>query len=155
VDYRQAPIPHQIRNIAHDQARLYAINSHLVQPPEAMESALVTFVRLGKSTERELQAAARTPTPVEGSAWIVKGPASQVVFDRWILALRAPGAQNWIEIDRGTSEVRDAQLATIHPMLLWRPGEYELRLSLVVRGDDANTPYPTWAFPAVKKLIVK
>jgi hypothetical protein len=40
-------------------------------------------------------------------------------------------------------------------MLLWWPGEYELRLSLVVRGDDPGTPYPTWAFPAVKKLIVK
>jgi hypothetical protein len=24
-----------------------------------------------------------------------------------------------------------------------------------VRGDDPGTPYPTWAFPAVKKLIVK
>lgn len=155
VDHRKAPIPTQIRNIVHDHARLYAINSEFVQPPEAMESALATFARLGKFEERELQAEARKWTPVEGSAWIVKGPASGVVLDRWILALRAPGAQYWAEIGRGTSEVRDAHLATVHPMLLWWPGEYELKLTLVMRGDDPDTPYPTWAFPAIKKLIVK
>lgn len=155
VDWNLGEFKYQKRNIAHDRARLYAINSELVSPPEAMESALATFARLGKFTERELNAKARTSTPVEGSAWIVKGPASGVVLDHWVLALRAPGAQNWIEIGRGTHEVRDAQLATIHPMLLWWPGEYELRLSLVVRGDDPGTPYPTWAFPAVKKLIVR
>ena len=49
----------------------------------------------------------------------------------------------------------DRENAVIRPALIWRPGEYELRLSLVVRGDDPGTPYPTWAFPAVKKLIVK
>jgi hypothetical protein len=155
VDHTKAPIPHQIRNIAHNRARLYAINSELVSPPEAVDSALVTFARLGKFTERELQATARTSTPVEGSAWIEKGLASGVTLERWVLALRAPGAQSWTEIGRGTDEVRDAELATIHPMLLWWPGEYELRLTLVVRGDDPGTPYPTWAFPAVKKLIVK
>jgi len=77
VDWNLGEFKYQKRNIAHDRARLYAINSHLVQPPEAMGSALVSFVRLGKSTARELQAAARTPTPVEGSAWIVKGPDSR------------------------------------------------------------------------------
>jgi hypothetical protein len=78
-----------------------------------------------------------------------------VALERWILVLRAPGAQNWVEIGRGTQEVRDAHLATIHPMLIWWPGEYELRLTLVVRGDDPDTAYPTWAFPALKKLVVK
>jgi hypothetical protein len=155
VDWNLGEIKHQTRNIAHNQARIYAINSELVSPLEAMESALATFARLGAYTERELQAAARTPTPVRGSAWIVKGPQSRVALERWILALRAPWSQSWTEIARGTQEVRDAELATIHPMLLWWPGEYELRLSLVVRGDDPGTPYPTWAFPAIKKLIVK
>jgi hypothetical protein len=155
VDYNKAPVPHQIRNIAHDRARIYAINSELVSPLEAMESALATFARLGSFAERELQASAAKWTPVEGSAWIVKGTASRVVFDRWILALRAPGSQEWTEVAQGVHEVRDAQLAMIRPALIWRPGEYELRLSLVVRGDDPGTPYPTWAFPAVKKLIVK
>ena len=155
VDHNKAPIPHQIRNIAHDRARIYAINSELVSPLEAMESALGTFARLGSFAERELQAAAARWTPVEGSAWIVKGPASGVVFDRWILALRAPGSQQWTEVAQGNQEVRDAQLAMIRPALIWRPGEYELRLTLVVRGDDPGTPHPTWAFPATKKLIVK
>jgi hypothetical protein len=155
VDHRKAPVPHQIRNVAHNRARIYALNSELVSPLEAMESALATFARLGSYAERELQAAARTPAPVGGSAWIVKGPGSKVALERWILVLRAPGAQNWVEIGRGTQEVRDAHLATIHPMLIWWPGEYELRLTLVVRGDDPDTAYPTWAFPALKKLVVK
>jgi hypothetical protein len=155
VDFNKAPVPHQIRNIAHDRARIYAINSELIQPLEAMESALATFARLGKFTERELQASAGKWTPVEGSAFIVKGPQSKVVLDRWILALRAPGSQEWTEVAQGVHEVRDAQLAMLRPALIWRPGEYDLRLSLVVRNDDPATPYPTWAFPAVKKLIVK
>jgi hypothetical protein len=155
VDYTLGPISYQQRNIAHNRARLYAVNSKLRSPPEAMESALVTFARLGTFEQRELQTAARTPTPVAGSAWIAKGPQSTVALERWILALRAPWSQSWTEIARGNHEVRDAELATIHPMLIWWPGEYELRLSLVVRGDDPSTPYPTWAFPAVKKLIVK
>ena len=155
VDFNKAPVPHQIRNIAHDRARIYAINSELVQPLEAMESALATFARLGNFTERELQASAGKWTPVEGSAFIVKGPQSSVVLDRWILALRAPGSEQWTEVAQGVQEVRDAQLAMLRPALIWRPGEYHLRLSLVVRNDDPATPYPTWAFPAVKKLIVK
>jgi hypothetical protein len=155
VDFNKAPVPHQTRNIAHNRARLYAINSKLVSPPEATESALATFALLGKFDERELQTGAARWTAVEGSAWIAKGRDSGVVLDRWILALRAPGAQQWTEVAQGVHEVRDAQLAMIRPALIWRPGEYELRLTLVVRGDDPGTPYPTWAFPAVKKLVVK
>jgi hypothetical protein len=155
VDYRKAPIPHQTRNIAHHRARLYAINSELVAPPEAMESALVTFARLGRFEERQLETGHAKWAQIDGSAWIVKGPASAVVLDRWILALRAPGTNEWTEVAQGVHEVRDGPLAMIRPALIWRPGEYELRLTLVVRGDDPGTPHPTWAFPAIKKLIVK
>jgi hypothetical protein len=155
VDYRKAPIPHQSRNIAHDRARLYAVNSELVAPPEAMESALVSFVRFGSFEQRELQVAAGKWTAIDGSAWIVPGPSSRVAFDRWILALRAPGSSDWIDVAQGVDPVHDGRLALLHPALIWRPGEYQLRLSLVVRGDDLSTPYPTWAFPAIKKLVVK
>jgi hypothetical protein len=41
------------------------------------------------------------------------------------------------------------------PALIANPGEYELRLSVAVRGDDPATPHPTWAFPAIKKLVVQ
>jgi hypothetical protein len=155
VDHNKAPIPHQIRNIAHNRARLYAINSELVSPPEAMESALVTFARLGTFEQRSLETRAATWTEIDGSAWIAKGPQSGVVFDRWVLALRAPGTSEWTDIAHGLHEVRNERLVMLHPALIWRPGEYELRLSLVVRGDEPGTPYPTWAFPALKKLIVK
>ena len=155
VDYRKAPIAHQMRNIAHNRARLYALNSELISPPEAMESALVTFARLGNFEERELRTTTGTWTPLAGSAWIVKGPASAVDFDRWILAIRPVGASSWTNFASGTTEVRDGMLAMLWPGLIAKPGEYELRLSILVRGDDPATPHPTWAFPAIKKLVVQ
>jgi hypothetical protein len=157
VDWQKAEpeFRRQTRNIAHDRARLYALNSELVVEPEAMESALVTFARLGAFTQPQLETTAATWTPITGSAWIAKGPDSGVTFDRWVLAVRAPGASTWTNFASGTTEVRDAGLAWLASWLIPQPGNYALRLSLLVNGDDPLTPYPTWTFPAIKKLIVK
>jgi hypothetical protein len=157
VDWQKAEpeFRRQTRNIAHDRARLYALNSELIVEPEAMESALVTFARLGAFTQPQLETTAATWTPITGSAWIAKGPDSGVTFDRWVLAVRAPGASTWTNFASGTTEVRDAGLAWLASWLIPQPGNYELRLSLLVNGDDPLTPYPTWTFPAIKKLIVK
>jgi hypothetical protein len=153
VDWRKGQYPYQTRNVAHDRSRLYAINSELVSPPEAMDAALATFVRLGAFEQRELEAKAASWTPVMGSAWIAAGPGSGVTFERWVLAIRGPGYDGWVSFARGTTEVRDAGLAWLPPALIARPGEYTLRLTLFVRGDDLQ--HPTWAFPAVKSLIVR
>ncbi len=155
VDWRKGQFPYQTRNIAHNRARLYALNSELVVPPEAMDSALVTFARLGAFLQPQLETTAATWTPITGSAWIVTGPASGVTFERWVLAVRAPGASTWTNFASGTTEVRDAGLAWLAPWLIPQPGNYELRLSLLVNGDDPLTPYPTWAFPAIKTLVVR
>ena len=155
VDWNKGQYPYQIRNIAHDRARLYAVNSELVSPPEAMDAALVAFTRIGTFEQRQLDASAWTWTPVMGSAWIATGPASGVVFERWVLAIRGPGHDGWTSFASGTAEVRDSGLGWLRPALIAEPGEYTLRLTLFVRGDDARTPYPTWVFPAVKKLVVR
>jgi hypothetical protein len=39
-------------------------------------------------------------------------------------------------------------------LYLFRPGIYEVKLTIFVCGDDPHTPHPTWAFPAIKELIV-
>ena len=155
VDWRKGQYAYQTRNLAHDRSRLYAVNSELTSPPEAMDAALVTFARLGAFDQRQLETRASTWTPIIGSAWIAPGPASGVSFDRWILALRAPGASDWITFASGTTEVRDAGLAWLPPALIARPGQYDLRLTVLVRGDNVFTPYPTWKFPAFKKLVVQ
>lgn len=155
VDWHKAQVSYQTRNIAHHRSRLYAVNSELVSPPEAMDAALVTFARLGAFGDAPIQGNASTWTPITGSAWIAKGPASGVTFDRWLLAIRAPGAAAWTTFATGTAEVRDERLAWLSPALTPQPGEYELRLTLFVSGDDPLTPYPTWAFPATKKLVVR
>ena len=155
VDWHKGQYSYQTRNIAHDRARLYALNSELVALPEAMDAALVTFARLGTFAQEQLETTASTWTAIPGDAWIAKGPASAVVFDRWALAIRAPGASAWTAFATGTTEVREAALAWLRPGLISQPGEYQLRLTLFVRGDDLFTPYPTWAFPAVKTLVVR
>jgi hypothetical protein len=154
VDWRKGQFQYQTRNIAHNRARLYALNSELVSPPEATESALVSFARLGAFDQRQLETTAWTWTPVSGSAWIAKGPQSAVTFGRWVLAIRAPGSQAWTDFASGTAEVRDAGLAWLAPWLIAQPGEYEIKLTLFVQGDDPFTTHPTWAFPALKKLVV-
>jgi len=155
VDWRKGQYQYQTRNIAHGRARLYAVNSELISPPEAMDAALASFVRLGTFEQRELEAKAGSWTPIVGSAWITTGPVSGVVFERWILAIRAPGQDGWVNFASGTAEVRNSTLASLRPALIAQPGEYTLRLTLFVRGDDPLTPYPTWVFPAVKKLVVR
>src|SRR5207247_3440924 len=75
VDWRKGQFQYQTRNIAHNRARLYALNSELVVLPEAMESALATFARLSTFAQPQLETTASTWTPITGSATIVQGPA--------------------------------------------------------------------------------
>jgi hypothetical protein len=155
VDWTKGEFRYQTRNIAHDRARLYAVNSKFLEPPEAMDAALVMFAGLGAFEQAQLETGASTWTPITGSAWIAAGPDSGVRLDHWVLAIRAAGSGAWINFATGTTEVRDAGLAWLPPWLIPQPGNYDLRLSLVTRGDDPSTPHPTWAFPAVKTLVVR
>jgi hypothetical protein len=150
VDWRKGEYPYQSRNIAHGHARLYAVNSDLVSLPEAMDSSIVTFARLG-SFGSQLGPAPKGWIPITGSAWIATGPDSPVTFDRWELAVRIKGATVWRTFARGRSPVRDRQMARLY---LGRPGVYEVKLTIFVRGDDPGTPHPTRAFPAIKELVV-
>ena len=151
VDWTKAEFPYQSRNIAHGHARLYAVNSKLVMEPEAADSALVTFARLGTFQQESLSAPAWTAIPVIGSAWIATGPQSVVAFDRWTLAIRPKRGTTWTTVASGTSQVRDALLATLGG----RPrGTYELKLTILVRNDDATGEKDTWYHPAVKNLVV-
>jgi hypothetical protein len=150
VDWRKAEYPYQSRNIAHGQARLYAVNSELVCPPEAMDSSVVTFARLG-SFGSQLGLAPKGRIPVRGSAWIATGPDSPVTLDRWTLAVRIRGTTAWRKFAQGGSPVHDSSMASVY---LRRPGVYEVKLTIFLRGDDPGTPHPTWAFPAIKELVV-
>jgi hypothetical protein len=150
VDWRKGEYPYQSRNIAHGHARLYAVNSELISSPEAMNSSIVTFARLG-SFGSQLGPAPKGRIPVRGSAWIATGPDSPVTFDRWTLAVRIKGTTAWRTFAQGRRPVSDSSMAWLY---LGRPGTYEVKLTIFVRGDDPGTPHPTWAFPAIKELVV-
>ena len=82
VDYRKGQYCYQTRNIAHNNARLYCLNTifgYETDPaesePEAADSALTMVVNLdGPVAVEPGQAAA-----ISGSAWIKTGPAEMVV----------------------------------------------------------------------------
>lgn len=153
VDYRKGQYIYQTTNIAHDRARLYAINSTLISPPQAMDSALAMVARLGTLSPGR----AAGWVEIAGSAWIETGPKSSVTFDRYTLAIRAKGGMNWFPFHEGRGPVRpadgnDGTLGWLPAGLLnLKPGLYEIQLRIWVRGDPWAT-HPTHDYAAVKDL---
>ncbi|MBW2480729.1 MAG: hypothetical protein JRF38_12125 [Deltaproteobacteria bacterium] len=148
VDFRKGEYRYQTRNIAHNNARLYCLNTtfgYEADPaesePEAADSALAMVlnldgpaaVRLGQTTE------------IRGSAWVKTGPQSPVVFDSYVLEVSPDGRSQWETLRRSTSPVREGTLG------MWQTaglpgGRYRLRLTLYVDGDTGA--YPTDEYPA-------
>ena len=153
VDYHKGQYIYQTTNIAHDRARLYAINSTLVSPPQAMDSALAMFARLGPLGRGR----AAGWVEIAGSAWIEAGPESSVTFDRYTLAIRAKGGTNWFPFYEGRVPVRptdgnDGTLGWLAAgFLRLKPGLYEIQLRIWVRGDPLAA-HPTHDYEAVKSL---
>lgn len=154
VDWTKGQYQYQSRNIAHNRARLYALNSELRSLPEAMDAALVVFTRLGGFRE-VLTTDRATRTRIAGSAWIAAGADSRVSFDRWTLAIRAPGATTWRSLASGTTQVRNGPLAWLPAQLISRPGDYQLRLTVDVKGDHPASSQSTREYPAIKTLVVR
>ena len=154
VDYRKGQYIYQTRNIAHDNARLYCLNTTfgyrtdpLESEPEAFDNALVMVLMLdGPSLvppDRSVD--------ISGSAWIKTGPSSPVTFNSYELAVSPMDREEWQMIRSSVSPIKNGTLGT------WQTeglpcGSYRLRLTLRVNGNTGT--YPTHDFPAQKVIRV-
>jgi hypothetical protein len=148
VDYRKGQYTYQTRNIAHNNARLYCLNTTfgyrtdpLESEPEAVDSALTMYLQLnGPSTVSPGQSA-----DIRGSAWIKQGPFSPVAFNSYELAVSPVSRPQWEIIKNSASPIKNGILGTWQTAGL-SSGSYRLRLTLRVDGDTG--PFPTHDFPA-------
>jgi hypothetical protein len=148
VDFRKGEYRYQTRNIAHNNARLYCLNTtfgYEADPaesePEAADSALAMVLNLDGPAAVKLG----QTTEIRGSAWIKTGPQSPVVFQSYVLEVSPDGRSQWETLRRSTSPVREGTLG------MWQTaglpsGRYRLRLTLYVDGD--TSAYPTDEYPA-------
>jgi hypothetical protein len=154
VDYRKGQYIYQTRNIAHNQARLYCLNTTfgyrtdpLESEPEAFDSALAMVLMLdGPSLVQPGR-----PVDIRGSAWIQTGPSSPVTFNSYELAVSSMDREEWQLINNSITPIKNGILGTWQTQGLPR-GSYRLRLTLRVNGDAG--PYPTHDFPAQKAIRV-
>ncbi len=159
-DHTRAEYLYQYTNIAHQQSRMYAINTDFVSPPEdpegalpqAVDSALVMFVKLPNLSPAPVSAW----IPISGQAWIDHGPLNSTRFKAYTLAIRPKGGLAWRQFARGVIPAKqERRLGWLVPSLLGlKRGVYEIRLSVAVAGDDPMTPWPTTAYPAIKEIII-
>jgi len=148
VDFRKGQYRYQTRNIAHNNARLYCLNTtfgYETDPaesePEAADSGLAMFLKLdGPATVKSGQT-----VTIRGSAWIKTGPLSPVVFNSYLLEVSPEGREQWKTILLSVNEVKEGVLGIWHTSGL-ENGRYLLRLRLWVDGD--MTAYPTDEYPA-------
>jgi hypothetical protein len=148
VDFRKGQYRYQTRNIAHNNARLYCLNTifgYEIDPaesePEAADSGLAMVLNLdGPAAVEPGQTA-----DIRGSAWIKTGPLSPVVFNSYVLEVSPEGLAQWETIRSSVSEVKQGILGTWQTSGL-PSGRYRLRLTLWVDGD--TTAYPTDEYPA-------
>jgi len=148
VDFRKGQYRYQTRNIAHNNARLYCLNTifgYETDPaesePEATDSGLAMVLNLdGPAAVEPGQTA-----DIRGSAWIKTGPLSPVVFNSYVLEVSPEGLAQWETIRSSVSEVEQGILGTWQTSGL-PSGRYRLRLTLWVDGD--TTAYPTDEYPA-------
>ena len=152
VDYRKGQYIYQTRNIAHDDARLFCLNTTfgyrtdpLESEPEAFDRALAMVLMLdGPAVAQPGQSA-----DIRGSAWIKTGPSSPVTFNSYELAVSPADREEWQIINNSASPIKNGVLGTWQTKGLPR-GSYRLRLTLQVDGDTGT--YPTHDFPAEKVI---
>jgi hypothetical protein len=148
VDFRKGQYTYQTRNIAHNNARLYCLNTtfgYEINPsesePEAFDSALLMYLELEGFSAAELGQI----LDIRGSAWIKTGPLSPVTFNSYELAVSPEGNTEWEIIENSVSSIKDGVLGAWHTSGL-SAGSYRVRLTLWVDGDTGA--YPTDEFPA-------
>jgi hypothetical protein len=148
VDYRKGEYTYQTRNIAHNNARLYCLNTtfgYEIDPsesrPEAVDGALTMFLKM----DQPAGAKPGQMIEIRGSAWIEAGPLSPVSFNSYELSVSEKDHSDWQTIENSASSVDDGVLGTWNTSGL-SSGSYRVRLTLWVDGDTGA--YPTDAFPA-------
>jgi hypothetical protein len=153
VDYRKGQYTYQTRNIAHNNARLYCLNTtfgYEIDPlesrPEAVDSALTMFLKL----DQPLRAKRGQTIEIRGSAWIQTGPLSPVSFNSYELSVSPKDHQDWQTIENSGSSVDNGVLGAWDTSGL-SSGSYRVRLTLWVDGDTGA--YPTDEYPA--EMIIK
>jgi len=148
VDFRKGQYTYQTRNIAHNNARLYCLNTSFgyeIDPsesePEALDSALALYLELEGPSAAQLG----QTLDIGGSAWIKTGPLSPVTFNSYELAVSPEGSTEWEILENSISSIKNGVLGTWHTSGL-SAGSYRVRLTLWVDGDTGA--YPTDEFPA-------
>jgi hypothetical protein len=151
VGKQDNPYQYQTRNIAHQGARLYAINSILLSPPEAVDWAVVMVAGL-----LPLEApSAGEQIPIQGNAWSESGPLSLASFGFYALEYKAKGAASWTLIHSSTTPKKYPELELgIWDTRTLPAGEYTLRLTVFNWLDDPNTTHPTYAYPAIVDVVL-
>jgi hypothetical protein len=154
VDFRKSEYRYQTRNIAHNNARLYCLNTTfgyeidpLESEPEAADSALTMVINIDGPTAVKPGEIAS----IVGSAWIKTGPYSPVVYNSYVLEVSPEGRSQWETIRRSSNAVKEGILG------MWQTaglpiGRYRLRLTLYVDGDTGA--YPTDEYPAEKIVLL-
>jgi len=160
LDHTKAEYLYQYTNIAHQQSRLFAINTDFVSPagdpggalPRALDGALVMVARIPDLAP----APARGWIPIRGEAWIDSGPQNPTRFKRYTLAVRPKNGLFWRQIRQGLVPARSERvLGWWNPSLMgFKAGKYEIALTVEVAGDDAATNWPTNAFPAIREVVL-
>ncbi len=156
VDFRKGQYTYQTRNIAHNNGRLYCLNTTfgyetdpLESEPEAVDAALTLFLKLdGPTTAQPGQV-----VEIRGSAWIKTGPLSPVSFNSYELSVSPEDLTDWQIIENSASPVNNGVLG------IWDTFElpsrsYRMRLTLWVDGD-AGASYPTDEYPAEMVIHLK
>ncbi|MBC2715904.1 MAG: hypothetical protein HF978_11405 [Desulfobacteraceae bacterium] len=147
VDYRKCAYLYQTRNIAHDNSRLYCLNTTFgykddpaESEPEAFDTALVMFLNLDGPVE------ARPGDSIDftGSAWIKTGSLNSANFECYRLLVALEGDSDWTEIVESKDTVREDLLGTWDTTGL-PGGSYQIRLVLWVNEE---TDHPTHQYPA-------
>lgn len=159
-DHSRAQFLYQYTNIAHQNSRLYAVNTDFVSPPEdpngalprAVDEALVMFVKLPDLSPAPLSAW----IPIKGQAWIDHGPLNSTRFRMYTLAVRPKGGLVWRQFARGIFPAKqERRLGWLVPSMLGLTrGVYQIRLTVEVSGDDPQTLWPTNAYPAIRDIII-
>jgi methionine-rich copper-binding protein CopC len=130
---------YQTRNIAHDNSRLYCLNTVMREKPEAMDKAVALFAFI----EPLPQARIGSKITIRGSAWVKAGPQSQVAFDSYELSWSVIGSDDWNLIHSSSTEVREGEMGTWDTSDL-KPGNYRIRLKVITSGDKVTGQYPAY-----------